>query len=47
MVLKEIGDLHDFGALETVDGHDRPIASTSITVEKSYPLSDLLDLLQL
>lgn len=47
VVLKEIGDLNDFGALEMIDGHDRPIASTSVTVEKAYPLSDLLDLLQL
>jgi hypothetical protein len=47
VVLKEIGDLHNFGALETVEAHDRPIASTSVTVEKSYPLSDLLDLLQI
>jgi hypothetical protein len=47
VVLKEIGDLHDFGALETIEGHDRPIASTSVTVEMSSPLSDLLDILQL
>jgi hypothetical protein len=47
VVLKEIGDLRDFGALETVEGHDRPFAATSVTVDKSYPLSDLLDLLQL
>jgi hypothetical protein len=47
VVLKEIGDLSDFGALETIDGHDRPFAAASVNVEKSYPLSDLLDLLQL
>jgi hypothetical protein len=47
VVLKEIGDLRDFGALESIDGHDRPFASTSVTVDKGYPLSDLLDLLQL
>ena len=47
VVLKEIGDLRDFGALETVEGHDRPFATASVTVDKTYPLSDLLDLLQL
>jgi hypothetical protein len=47
VVLKEIGDLRDFGALETINGHNRPIASTSVTLEKSSPLSELLDMLQL
>jgi hypothetical protein len=47
VVLKEIGDLSDFGALETIDGHDRPFASASVTVEKGYPLSEILDLLQI
>lgn len=47
VVVKEIGDLRDFGALETIDGHDRPFAATSVTAEKSYSLSDLLNLLQI
>jgi hypothetical protein len=47
VILKEIGDLRDFGALETFEGHARPLASTSVKAEESYPLSDLLDLLQL
>jgi len=46
-VLKEIGDLRDFGALRTIEGHGRSIASTSVVIEKSSPLSDLLDMLQL
>jgi hypothetical protein len=47
VVLKEIGDLHGFGALETIEGHNRPVVSTSVTLEKSTPLSELLDMLQL
>ncbi len=47
VVLKEVGDLRGFGSLETIEGHDRPLASTSVTLEKSAPLSELLDLLQL
>jgi hypothetical protein len=47
VVVKEIGDLRDFGALETIEGHGRTVASTSVTVDKTYPLSDLLDVLQI
>lgn len=47
VILKEIGDLRDFGALKTIDGHDRPVPSTSLAIERSYPLVDLLDMLQI
>ena len=47
VVLKEIGDMHGFGALETIEGHGRPVLSTSVTPEMVTSLSELLDLLQL
>jgi hypothetical protein len=46
-ILKEVGDLRGFGALETIEGHNRPIVSTSVTIERVFPLFDLLDMLQL
>jgi hypothetical protein len=47
VVLKEVGDLQGFGTLRTIEGHGRPIASTFLTIERVYPLSDLLDSLQI
>jgi len=47
VVLKEVGDLQGFGTLRTIEGHGRPLASTFLTIERVYPLSDLLDSLQI
>jgi Zinc carboxypeptidase len=46
-MIKEIGDLHTCGALQTLDGSARSISAAEIAVERQLPLTGLLDLLQL
>ena len=47
VVVKEIGDLKGFGALETIEGGGRRVRATSLTLETTLPLSQLLDTLQI
>jgi hypothetical protein len=47
VTVKEIGDLREFGALETIPAHGRKISATSLQLEDTIPLSRILDLLQL
>ena len=45
--IKEIGDLHTYAGLQTLDGSARRISTADVAVERRLPLADLLDLLQL
>ena len=47
VIVKEIGDLKDFGALETISAHGRKISATSLQLDESIQLSRILDLLQI
>lgn len=47
VTVKEIGDLSTCGGLETIEAHARGVSHSTIGVEKTLPLSDILDLLQL
>lgn len=46
VTVKEVGDLKEFGALETISAHGRKISATSLQLEETVPLSRILDLLQ-
>lgn len=43
----EVGDLHTYGALQTIEGSARRLAHSEVTVGRTIPLSALHDLLQL
>jgi hypothetical protein len=47
VTVREIGDLREFGALETISAHGRRISATSLKLEDSIPLSQIFDLLQI
>jgi hypothetical protein len=47
MFIKERGDLHHLGALETIDGSQRRISVTDLRVDQKILLDDLLQRLQL
>ncbi len=47
VTVKEIGDLSTCGGLEIIEAHARSASLSTIGVEKSFPLSDILDVLQL
>lgn len=47
IIIKDVGDLSTFGALETIDGGGRIVASSELTLERSLSLTALLDSLQL
>ena len=46
VTIKEIGDLGNHEGLETIDARSRHLPSTEIAVDKTMPLADLLDMLQ-
>lgn len=46
VTIKEIGDLGNHEGLETIDATGRRLQASHVGVDKSVPLSDLLDLLQ-
>ena len=47
VTVKEIGDLSTCGGLEIIEAHVRKIPLSTIGVEKTLPLGDILDTLQL
>ena len=47
LTVKEIGDLSTCGGLEIIEAHARSVSLSIIGVEKSFPRSDILDVLQL
>ena len=47
VIIKDLGDLSTFTALETIDGQKRRISSGALMLESSVPLQDLLDRLQI
>lgn len=46
VVVKEIGDMGKLGSLETIDGGKRVLQTASISVDSTFPLSRLLDMMQ-
>ncbi|MBI5473601.1 MAG: peptidase M14 [Ignavibacteriae bacterium] len=47
VIIKELGDLSTFTALETIAGRQRRISSAALTIESPVELKTLLDVLQL
>jgi hypothetical protein len=47
VTIKDLGDLSTFGALKTIDGSARAVASGIFSLNGSMPLPKLLDILQL
>ncbi len=45
--IKDIGDLNTHGALKTIDGVARIVRTEQLVVNRSLPLTELLDILQL
>ena len=47
VTIKEIGDLGNHQGLESIDAFGRRLSSSMIAVEKTLPLSELMDMLQI
>jgi hypothetical protein len=45
--IKDLGDLSTYGALKTIDGGVRTVRTEKLPLDKSLPLAELLDILQL
>jgi hypothetical protein len=47
VTIKDLGDLSTFGALKTVDGSSRAINADQLVLNRSLPIRDMFNILQL